>query len=302
MYTFEALGEYVGMLDKSDSKIFDMCWSLLNVWILKSKYPYFFDAQVKKPYLDNSIYRQNFLIHNLENSDEETDKMDDFNPDINLNEEENNFVKMRRAIMYLILKIWSKIEDLNPILSWILEKGKKIIEDSNELPNEEINYQLEALLDVFLSFLKGVRCISKIDWFMPIFDKIDDFFLSDNMKKIFVGHKSHQLLSNKYLEWVIQLKSAIKDENFWRKLCTNAQKFFFKQNILLSNNPRIVNYYLKSYLDFVESSLMYIKEDEWNIMCDRIQINIIPIMTWADENYSNNVFILFDILGILWNK
>ena len=47
---------------------------------------------------------------------------------------------------------------------------------------------------------------------------------------------------------------------------------------------------------------MHIKVDEWNIMCDRIQTNLISIMTWADENYSNNVFILFDILGILWNK
>ena len=231
MYIFEALGGYVRMLDKSDSKIFDLCWSSLDTWILKSKYPYFFDTQVKKPCLDGSTSKQNFFTHNLKNSDEETDKMDDYSLETNLNEEENNFVKTRRAIIYLILKFWSKIEDLNLIFIMNIRQRQANYTIPKWIAWQEINYQIEALLNVFLSYLKG-RCISIIDWFMPILDKKEEFFFSDKMKNIFVWHKSHQLLSNKYFGWVVQLKSAIIDENFWRKLWTNAQnvsldKIFF---------------------------------------------------------------------------
>ena len=107
---------------------------------------------------------------------------------------------------------------------------------------------------------------------------------------------------NKYLDCIVQLKYVIKAEDFRRNLCINALEVFFKQNVLLNEDPRIVNYYLKTFLKFVESNLSYIEEDEWNIIWDKIQSKLIPIMTWADETYSDRVFILFEVLGIFWDN
>lgn len=194
-YTFEALGGYVRMLYASSNTMIDLCKNLLDVWILKSKYPYFFDTQVKKPLWDSMFYKPTCYINNAENNEEESDAMDDYNPETSLNEEETNFLKMRSAIRSLTFEFWLKIKNLEPILSTILDKGKQIIQDSEQIFNEEINYQLEALLDVFLHYLEGVRDASKIDSFMSIIDKISEFFLNENMKSIFVGQKWHCLLS-----------------------------------------------------------------------------------------------------------
>ena len=139
--------------------------------------------------------------------------MDDYNPDTSLNEEETQFIKMRESIASLIFEFWLKLKDLEPILSEIMDIGKNIIEESSQVLTDEINYQLEALLDVFYHYLEGVRDKSKISKYEGMIEKINDFFLNDNMKSIFVGQNCHWLLSKRYLDWVVQLKQFIKDDD-----------------------------------------------------------------------------------------
>ena len=83
------------------------------------------------------------------------------------------------------------------------------------------------------------------------------------------------------------------------KLWMYSLEVFFQQNVLLHENPRIINYYLKTFLRFIECNLDYINEDAWDIICDKVQNKLIPTMINSDENYSERVTLLFEVLGLL---
>jgi len=100
----------------------------------------------------------------------------------------------------------------------VLDIGDTVIANDNNFSREVLQFQLEAVLNVLLHFLEGVRDTNKLKNYEELRNKISDFFLSDNMKIIFVGQDTHHLITNKYLYCIVQLRCFMIDEQRCRTL------------------------------------------------------------------------------------
>lgn len=134
---------------------------MCELCILKSVYPYFFDTQTKVPFAESNFGKIG-KSNTSEGIDEDTIVDDNLDDDNNLSEEETYFVKMRESITMLVFEMCLKLKNLEPILLDIIGIGKRIIDNDEAFPIEDVEYRLEATLDVFHHFLEGIRDSTKI--------------------------------------------------------------------------------------------------------------------------------------------
>lgn len=309
MHLIEALSQYVRMvppksndtttlLYPSEGGDKDLGSKICEICIQKAKYPYFFDAQTKVPLKEPSTDKYRYR-NGSDKGDKQDSEPEDEDMDINMTTEETNFVFMRQAIKTLIFECCLKMSSVESLLAQTIDIGNTVLANEGNVQTEELEYQVEAVLWVFLDFLEGVRDLSKIQNYSFISEKVQNFFLNDHMKEMFVGKNTHWLISKKYLDCLVQLYQFMKDNDSKKSLTYDALTIFFQDNVLLSGDPAIICYYLNTFLMLIDKCLPQIEEEECVGITERVQKILIPLLTGSEPKYSNKTFILFQVLGAI---
>ena len=172
--------------------------------------------------------------------------------EVTLSKEESQFVQLRNSIKGLWIELWIRVSRIHEIVYQIIDLGKLVIENVENISQEELTYQIEATISIFHNLILGVRDVTKVTEHPHVVDHIKSFFLSPSMKDIFSGENTHMLVSKRYLDCIVQLKYFFEDEETKKKLWYDALGIFFQPNVFQSKDPHVVCYYLTTFVKFIE--------------------------------------------------
>lgn len=65
----------------------------------------------------------------------------------------------------------------------------------------------------------------------------------------------------------------------------------------MSGEASKIWYYLDTFMKFIDTSIKYIEEKEWEHITEQILNEMIPVLTAGEALYSNRTYVLFNILG-----
>lgn len=102
-----------------------------------------------------------------------------------------------------------------------------------------------------------------------------------------------------YLDCITQLKDFVKDEEDKQKTCDLGLEILFKSNVVMSDEPGLISYYLSTFSKFMNRNIRLIGEEKCLQIEECLQTKIIPTLTGGDEKYSCRTPILFDIYGMI---
>lgn len=296
MYLFDALSHYTRWKYFNSDQIRKFSEDIVFLCLERAKYPYFFDMQSLIPQ-KREVPKKYQSLMNKAKKQEDSD--DDMPIDTEMDNEQSAFVHMRESIKSLILELWLKTDCLDNILIQILHEGNQALSNTENLSIDQLGFKVEAILMVLYHFIENIRPNTKIKNYDETSTLIKDFFLSDIMKDIFAGENTQWLISKMYLDCITQLKEFVKDEEDKQKTCELGLEILFKPNIMMSDEPGLISYYLNTFSKFMNRNMRLIDEQMSNQIEECLQSKIIPTLTAGDEKYSWRTPILFDIYGMI---